>query len=84
MAHELSCSAACGITLAQGANTCLLQWQVNSLPLSHQGSLCDVLLLKGSLPFHNPGKKCSLQKMFIIYSYVSGKVDTVENKIDRF
>ena len=34
----LSCSAACGIFLDQGSNLCLLHWQVDSLPLSHQGS----------------------------------------------
>ena len=27
-----------GIFLTQGSNTCLLHWQVNSLPLSHLGS----------------------------------------------
>ena len=37
--HGLSCSAACGIFLDQGSNLCLLHWQVDSLPLSHQGSL---------------------------------------------
>ena len=34
----LSCSSACGIFLDQGSNPCLLHWQVDSLPLSHQGS----------------------------------------------
>ena len=29
-----------GIVLAQGWNLCLLQWQADSLPLSHLGSLC--------------------------------------------
>ena len=37
-AHRLSCSLACGIHLDQGLNTCLLHWQMDSLPLSHQGS----------------------------------------------
>ena len=32
--HGLSCSTACG----QGLNPCLLHWQEDSLPLSHQGS----------------------------------------------
>ena len=32
------CSAACGIFLDQGSNPCLLHWQADSLPLSHQGS----------------------------------------------
>ena len=35
--HRLnSCSAACGIFLDQGLNPCLLHWQADSLPLSHQ------------------------------------------------
>ena len=37
-AHGLSCSMACGILLDQGWNPCLLHWQVDSLPPSHQGS----------------------------------------------
>ena len=36
---RLSCSTACGIFLDQGSNPCLLPWQADSLPLSHQGSL---------------------------------------------
>ena len=35
----LSCSTACGIFPDQGLNLCLLHWQADSLPLSHQGSL---------------------------------------------
>ena len=35
--HGLS-PAACGICLRQGLNPCLLHWQADSLPLSHQGS----------------------------------------------
>ena len=38
VANELSCSAACGIFWDQGSNSCLLPWQMDSLPLSHQGS----------------------------------------------
>ena len=38
VAHGLSCSAARGIFPDQGLNPCLLHWQVDSLPLSHQGS----------------------------------------------
>ena len=37
--HGLSCSTACGISPDQGSNSCLWQSQVDSLPLSHQGSL---------------------------------------------
>ena len=33
-----SSSMACGIFLNQGSNPCLLHRQVDSLPLSHQGS----------------------------------------------
>ena len=56
VAHGLSCLAACGILLDQGLNLCLLHWQADCLPVSHQGSpkrafsffkfwLCWVLLL---------------------------------------
>ena len=38
-AHGLSCSGACGIFSDQGSNPCLLYWQADSLPLSHEGSL---------------------------------------------
>ena len=38
MLLELGCSAACGVFSDQGSNVCLLHWQVDSLPLSHQGS----------------------------------------------
>ena len=34
----LSCSEACGIFPDQGSNPCLLHWQMDSLPLSSQGS----------------------------------------------
>ena len=32
------CPAACGVFPDQGSNPCLLQWQVDSSLLSHQGS----------------------------------------------
>ena len=42
MAHGLNCSTAHSIFPDQGLNPCLLHWQADSLPLSHQGSpLCD-------------------------------------------
>ena len=34
----LSCPKARGIFPDQGSNPCLLHWQVDSVPLSHQGS----------------------------------------------
>ena len=36
VAHQLSCSKARGIFLGQESNLCVLNWQVDSLPLSHQ------------------------------------------------
>ena len=44
MVHGLSCSAAYGIFLDQGSNPCPLNWQADSYPLSHQGSLTIHLL----------------------------------------
>ena len=38
VAHRLSSYTACGILPDQGSNPCLLLWQVDSLPLSQQGS----------------------------------------------
>ena len=36
--HRLSCSVARGSFLDLGSNWCVLHWQTDSLPLSHQGS----------------------------------------------
>ena len=46
---QLSCSTACGIFSDQGSNLCLLHWQVDSLPLSLQGShpVSLLILFKG-------------------------------------
>ena len=38
VACRLSCSTACGIFPDQGSNPCLLHWQAEALPLSHQRS----------------------------------------------
>ena len=43
MAPGLCCSVACEICPNQGLNPCLLHWQADSLPLSHQGSPHEVL-----------------------------------------
>ena len=48
--HGFSCSAACGILPDQGPNLCLLHWQVDSLPVSHQESPPVFLDLHGSFP----------------------------------
>ena len=46
VAHGLSCFLACGIFLGQGSNPHFLYGQVNSLPLSPQGSLtCQYFLI---------------------------------------
>ena len=45
MACGLSCSVACGIFPDQGSNPCFLHWQVDSLPLSHQGSPLIMVLI---------------------------------------
>ena len=44
VAHRLRGSMACGIVPDQGLNPRLLHWQVDSLPLSHQGSPTQSLL----------------------------------------
>ena len=49
--HGLSCSVACGVFPDQGWNPCLLHWQVDSLPLSHQGSPI-LTILKGTVQSH--------------------------------
>ena len=44
VANWLSCSVARGIFPDQGSNQCLLHWQTDSLPLSHQESPLIVFL----------------------------------------
>ena len=51
MAHELSCSTACGIFLDQGLNLCLLYGRVDSLLLSHQGSHGRLFIFAGESVF---------------------------------
>ena len=46
--HGLSCSTARGIFLDQGLNLCLLRWQADSSPLSHQGNPVLKLILINS------------------------------------
>ena len=54
-------SWACGIFLDQGSNLCLLHWQGNSLPLSHQGSPVIIFVSICSLNF--------MQYIFSVQSY---------------
>ena len=52
MAHRLSCIVARGIFPDQGLNLCLLHWQMDSLPLSHQGSLwLDINIVNNTFNF---------------------------------
>ena len=44
VAHGLSCSVVCGIFPDQGLNPCLLHWQADALPRSHEGSPSRALL----------------------------------------
>ena len=48
VAPSLGCSAASGFLPDQGLNPCLLHWQAESLPLSHQGSPTRTLPACGS------------------------------------
>ena len=45
MAHGLSSSEVCGIFLDQASNSCPQNWQVDSLPRSHQGNLILTVLI---------------------------------------
>ena len=45
VAHGLSCSETCGVFPDQGSNPCLLHWQAETLPLSHQGSPAIILVV---------------------------------------
>ena len=44
--HGLTCSTTCEILPDQGLNPCFLHYQVDSLPLSHQGNSESFLTLK--------------------------------------
>ena len=47
-APGLSCSETCGVFPDQGSDPCLLHWQAETLPLSHQGSPAIILVLSPS------------------------------------
>ena len=42
VAHRFGCPEACGISLDQGSNPCVLHWQADSYPVHHQGGPGDV------------------------------------------
>ena len=58
-APRLGCSVACGIFPHQGLNLCLLHWQADSLPVSHQGNPHTFFILHGiqtsPIPVQAPG-----------------------------
>ena len=73
--NGLSCSAVCGIFPDEGSNPCLLHWQADSLPLSHQGNLW-LTSVKGYTPFIVIIKwwLCSLcYNMFVAYLFYTEK-----------
>ena len=44
--QDLRCSVVCGIFSEQGSNLCSLHWHADSLPLSHQESSMNVILME--------------------------------------
>ena len=60
VAHGLSCSMSCGISLDQGWNPCPLHWQADSYPLYHQGS--PQLLFHKSAKVFQWTKDCLVNK----------------------
>ena len=71
VAHRLSCSVAYGIFLDQGANPCPLHWQVDSLPLSHQGSLSKYLM--NDVPYSALDPQDAVVKKILHFSWKSKK-----------
>ena len=58
MVQGLSYSLACEIFLTQGSTLCVLHWQVDSLPLNHQGRppFSSFLFLPFECSTHGAGK----------------------------
>ena len=82
MAHGFSDSEACGIFPNQGWNLGLLHWQVESLPLSHQGSpkacnlkylLMSALILKGGWAEGGEGWFKQMQPNALHKTYVENR-----------
>ena len=89
VAHGLSCSAACGIFPDQGSNSCLLHWQANSLPLSHQGSPSQFSQTSKQLtilPMGNSNVIISQQLYLYFFNLCFGKnflISTFQNCLKR-
>ena len=57
--HRLGCYVECGIFSGQRLNSCPLHWQVDSLPLSHQGSW-QLHFESSFFSLEDPGKEDTL------------------------
>ena len=65
MVHGLSCSSAYGIFPDEGSNRHLLHWQVDSLPLSHQGSPITFFFKEIFVYLAVPELSCSMQDLSV-------------------
>ena len=66
--HGLSFSVACGIFPDKGLNLCPLRWQMDSLPLRHQGGAIMPLYIRHVRAWHG---KCSVQMVLFLYRQMS-------------
>ena len=71
-----------GNFLTQGSNPYLLHWQVDSLPLSPQGSPYSYLISHQSLPFNNFGSLRQFSRFKGFCSSEEGAVDNREGEPD--
>ena len=67
VAHEFSCSEACGIFSDGGLNLCLPHWQVDSLPLSHQG-IQQLLNIRYSIDNHSHHAVRYIPRIYLFYN----------------
>ena len=81
----LSCSMVCGFFLDQGSNLWILHWQVDSLPLDHQGSPCQLFLIykvsresKGQIHLLALGMKLEWNKSLFPKEFLSKRENTAE------
>ena len=76
--HGLSCSEAYGIFPDEGFSPCFLHYQVDSLPLSHQGSPKESYLIFGSggmviiaalIYFSGDSNTCIILKLSLLFEF---------------
>ena len=71
VAQRVSCSVACGIFPYQGSNPCLLYWQVDSLPPSHERSPpCAFLSYWSIVNLQCCVNFCCYSRLIQLYTYV--------------